>query len=209
MRQENRMGAAPDIPAQKAALRTTMRGALGAVTAEDARIWSGEIASLLFTRLSSLRRVMLYWPINAGVRDVPMSEPDLRALVSSLLGAGVEITLPRTDWAAGRIDPRIIRQPHQELVPGRHGLSEPASTCASPTLPPHAVVVPGLAFDATGSRLGRGAGFYDRFLDALRRDHPGKSLVIGVAFWMQIVDRVPMDASDQPVDEVWTERGRV
>lgn len=203
------MGSVPDISTQKATLRATMRAALGAVSADDARVWSGEIASLLFARLSSLRRIMLYWPINAGVRDVPMSEPDLRALVSSLLGSGMEITLPRTDWTTGRIDPRIIRQPHQELVPGRHGLSEPAPSCASPTLPPDAVVVPGLAFDACGSRLGRGAGFYDRFLEALRRDHPGKSVIIGVAFGRQVVERVPSEPSDQPVDEVWTERGRV
>jgi 5-formyltetrahydrofolate cyclo-ligase len=203
------MAPVPDITAQKAALRSTMRAALGAVSSEDARLWSGEIGSLLFARLASVRRVMLYWPIHAGSREVPMVEPDLRALVSSLLGSGVEVTLPRTDWASGNIEPRIVRQPHQELVPGRHGLSEPAPTCASPTRAPDVVVVPGLAFDGTGARLGRGAGFYDRFLGSLRQEHPGKALIIGVAFGLQIVERVPVEPGDQAVDEVWTERARL
>ena len=201
------MTRAPDIPAQKAALRERMRTALDAVSPDDARAWSGEIASLLFARLASRRRVMLFWPINAGVRDLPMAEPDLRALVSSLLGAGAEVSLPRTDWSTGAISPRVVRQPHTDLVPGRHGLSEPASTCAPITLPPEVVIAPGLAFDTCGGRLGRGRGFYDRFLSTLRREHPGKATVIGVCFGVQIVPAVPREPVDEAVDEVWTERG--
>lgn len=203
------MGAAPDIRTQKATLRATMRAALGAVSADDARVWSGEIASLLFGRLASTRRVMLYWPINAGVRDVAMVEPDLRALVSSLLGAGVEVSLPRTDWGNGTISARIVREPHTELAAGRFGLSEPLPTCAVITRAPDAVVVPGMAFDVEGWRLGRGKGLYDGFLRSLRAERPCVSRVIGVCFGLQVVDRVPHGEHDQRLDEVWTERGRL
>lgn len=199
----------PDIPTQKRALREMMRARLAAISPDDARVWSGEIASLLHSRIAGARRALLYWPINAGIRTSPVAEADLRALVSSLVGAGVEVALPRTDWVAGVIEPRIIRQPHEDLVPGRHGLSEPAPRCAPQILPPDVVVAPGLAFDTSGGRLGRGAGFYDRFLARLRQDHPGRTTVIGACFGIQVIERVPREAWDQGADEIWTEAGRI
>ncbi len=66
-----------------------------------------------------------------------------------------------------------------------------------------AVLVPGLAFDLNGRRLGRGGGHYDRFLVRLRPD----CLRVGVCFEGQIVDTVPADPWDQPVDAVVTEAG--
>ena len=94
-----------------------------------------------------------------------------------------------------------------DLVPGFHGLLEP---------PPHAarlslsqlrlLVVPGLGFDALGRRLGQGGGFYDRLLARLRADaHP--CLIVGIAYQVQIVPRIPSEPHDQPVDLVVTERG--
>ncbi len=62
------------------------------------------------------------------------------------------------------------------------------------------VLVPGLAFDLAGGRLGRGAGFYDRFLDAVSP----KTRLIGVAFDEQIVEQTPRDAFDLPVDALAT-----
>jgi 5-formyltetrahydrofolate cyclo-ligase len=64
------------------------------------------------------------------------------------------------------------------------------------------VVVPGLAFDRSGYRLGRGGGYYDRFLS-----RPVADRVVGLAFSWQIVDEVPRDPWDIPVDAVVTEKG--
>lgn len=64
------------------------------------------------------------------------------------------------------------------------------------------VVVPGLAFDARGNRLGRGAGYYDRFLA-----RPVSKEVVGLAFSWQIVSEVPHDPWDVPMDGVVTEEG--
>lgn len=68
---------------------------------------------------------------------------------------------------------------------------------------PLLVVVPGVAFDVVGRRLGRGAGFYDRALAALRA--AGSVYVVGLAYDVQIVSALPHDAWDEPVDAVVTE----
>ena len=65
------------------------------------------------------------------------------------------------------------------------------------------VVVPGLAFDERGGRLGRGGGHYDRFLRETRQT--GHLVAIGVAFDTQIVERVPRADCDEPVDRIVTE----
>lgn len=70
---------------------------------------------------------------------------------------------------------------------------------------PDLVVVPGLAFTASGERLGQGGGWYDRFLSAVRPD----CITIGVCFGEQLVDEVPVEAHDIGVDHVVTDRGVV
>jgi 5-formyltetrahydrofolate cyclo-ligase len=89
----------------------------------------------------------------------------------------------------------------RDLVPGKHGIGQPSPDC--PDLPPEQVdviLVPGIAFDSTCARLGRGAGFYDRFL----ADPRVRAVKIGVAFDEQIVDAVPMDRWDVRLDAVVT-----
>jgi 5-formyltetrahydrofolate cyclo-ligase len=65
------------------------------------------------------------------------------------------------------------------------------------------VIVPGLAFDRSGHRVGYGRGFYDRFLATLRPD----ALTVGICFSVQLVDEVPHGQGDRPVDLVMTEHG--
>jgi 5-formyltetrahydrofolate cyclo-ligase len=89
----------------------------------------------------------------------------------------------------------------------RHGIREPDST--APLLPLHSlavVFVPGLAFDSSGNRLGRGAGFYDRFLARAELRHV---LKIGVAFAGQIRPIVPIMPGDIAMDGVVTDAGFV
>ena len=73
------------------------------------------------------------------------------------------------------------------------------------TLTPQLVIVPLLAFDSDGYRLGQGGGYYDRTLDALRRQ--GSVFAIGLAYAGQQVDRVPREAHDQPLDAIVSETG--
>jgi 5-formyltetrahydrofolate cyclo-ligase len=85
---------------------------------------------------------------------------------------------------------------------GAHGVHEPAD--ALPASPAGLVLVPGLAFDARGYRLGRGGGYYDRFLETLGQPRP---VLCGVCFACQIVPEIPREAHDARVDFVVSENG--
>jgi 5-formyltetrahydrofolate cyclo-ligase len=86
-----------------------------------------------------------------------------------------------------------------DLAPGTLGILEPGRS--RPEVPPDQIdwaLVPGLAFDEQGFRLGRGAGHYDRLLPRLRPDAPRWAL----AFDVQWVDRLPREPHDQPLDGI-------
>jgi 5-formyltetrahydrofolate cyclo-ligase len=205
------------IREEKRSLRHAMRARLAAVSPEDGRAWSARISGHLLASdaYARARRVMLYWPLPGEV--------DLRSLAADAIASGREVILPRVDWATREIEACVVRDPVGELVVGRHGIMEPGPGCARAAIdgvnPLDLVVVPGLAFDATGGRLGRGAGFYDRFLARGRGARGGLEMpvctdaviarVVGVGFEVQVVARVPRDERDRCVDEVWTEGGRL
>lgn len=88
--------------------------------------------------------------------------------------------------------------------PGPHGAPEPASGAPAP--PPDLILVPGLAFDRRGGRLGRGGGFYDRFLAGpVAAGLP----TLGVCFACQVVPNVPQEPHDARVAALVTEEGFV
>jgi 5-formyltetrahydrofolate cyclo-ligase len=93
-------------------------------------------------------------------------------------------------WERGRFD-----IPEPRSAPGREGIRKGFDL----------VLVPGLAFDAAGRRLGQGHGYYDRFLTGLG----GTAMTVGLAFSWQLVPEVPVDAWDISVDAVVTENGVV
>ncbi|HEX7788202.1 MAG TPA: 5-formyltetrahydrofolate cyclo-ligase, partial [Methylomirabilota bacterium] len=140
------------------------------------------------------RRIALY----AALPDELPSRPTFEAARA----AGHEVLLPRV--AAGR---RLVFHPVRawdELRPGRYGVPEPdAAGVAIAPGPGDLVLVPGVAFDAAGHRLGRGGGFYD----ATFPPGAGGPLLVGVGFELQIVDAVPHAAHDRSMDAIVTERG--
>ena len=94
----------------------------------------------------------------------------------------------------------------EELHPGKFGIPEPVAPHAKEEATPDLFIVPGVAFDVTGLRLGMGGGYYDRLLalpchaDAVR---------VGFAYSFQIVNSLPKDAWDVPVHAVCTDQGIV
>ena len=92
----------------------------------------------------------------------------------------------------------------EPLVKSTVQTHEPLAT--NPSIIPALVLVPLLAFDGDGYRLGYGGGYYDRTIAAMR-DFATPPLFIGVAYSAQEVDRVPTDAHDQPLDGILTELG--
>ncbi|MEM1063635.1 MAG: 5-formyltetrahydrofolate cyclo-ligase, partial [Planctomycetota bacterium] len=97
-----------------------------------------------------------------------------------------------------------------EFTAGRHGLREPRADVAETPgrtvelVQIATVLVPVLGLSAAGTRLGQGGGYYDRFLASWRSARPDGSAV-GIAFDTQIVDTLPQDPHDEPVDIVITE----
>ena len=106
----------------------------------------------------------------------------------------------------GRCRPLSFRRwaPGEPLVDGAFGIPVPPPEAE--TLDPAILIVPLLAFDDEGYRLGYGGGFYDRTL-ALRRAHAPGTLAVGVAFAGQRIECVPRSAEDQRLDWIVTEEG--
>ncbi|RAY15034.1 5-formyltetrahydrofolate cyclo-ligase [Actinomadura craniellae] len=123
------------------------------------------------------------------------TEPDTRALIFGLWKRGAYVLLPRLlpdndlDWAT--------YEGPDSLAPGRHGLPEPTSPGRGPGAVKAAdvVIVPALAIDRTGMRLGRGGGSYDRVLD---RVGPG-ILTVGLVYDGELVEEVPAEPHDRRV----------
>jgi 5-formyltetrahydrofolate cyclo-ligase len=129
------------------------------------------------------------------------SEIDTRPLLGRLAGEGWTTALPIV-IALG--EPLVFRRwmPGQPTRPGTWDIPQP--TEEAPVVEPDVLLVPMLAFDRRGYRLGYGGGFYDRTLETLRAR---KTITaIGVAYAAQEVDSVVRGAHDQPLDYVMTEK---
>ncbi|MDD2422566.1 MAG: 5-formyltetrahydrofolate cyclo-ligase [Heliobacteriaceae bacterium] len=125
-----------------------------------------------------------------------------RPLIRRLLREGKQVAVP-VCREAGRLIPAAIKAFPGDLRPGKWGILEPPEDHLDSVDPGELdlVLVPGVAFDRRGNRLGYGAGYYDRFLPLLR---PGASK-IGLAFALQLVEDVFPGAHDVPVDCIVTE----
>jgi 5-formyltetrahydrofolate cyclo-ligase len=125
-----------------------------------------------------------------------------RLCFESLRRRGRPCLFPRMQGDRGLVFHRV--DAWEELRPGRHGIPEPPES--APVLAPGAsdvVLVPGVAFDAQGHRLGRGAGCYDAAFPPGAASPP---LLFGLAYEFQLVDSVPHGSRDRRVDAIVTER---
>lgn len=111
------------------------------------------------------------------------------------------VLAPHVSWEQRRMLPIEIKSLDSDVGQGSMGLREPIDGMPIPVSEIDLVVVPGLAFDARGNRLGRGRGFYDRFL--AHRDF--RAVACALAFEEQFVDQVPREEGDVPVHMLVTE----
>jgi 5-formyltetrahydrofolate cyclo-ligase len=141
---------------------------------------------------SRARRVGFYYPVR--------NEADTRGIFSLCLGSGKEAYFPRVS-GHGLIFHRILSL--NEFKPGKFGIPEPDSS--SPGIAPEdldLVLVPGIAFDDSGARLGYGKGYYDRLLV----DVP-LNLRVALAYSLQVSDSLPSGETDLRAGLVVTESG--
>lgn len=186
---------ADPVGAAKAAARARARAARARLSAGERRRAAARVHARL-DELAELRgaRVVLAY---AATR----AELDLDAWLRRLLHDGVGVLLPRVD--GDRLEVAPVGDLAGDLAPGWRGVREPRADV--PAVRPdtvEAAVVPGLAFDARGGRLGHGGGHFDRLLAEL----PPVVDVVGVAFDVQLTPRVPTAPHDRYVDLVVTER---
>lgn len=128
------------------------------------------------------------------------SEVDTGPIIEWLERDGRRVALPRVE---GRDIVAVAYRSGDRVRVTSFGATEPAGGEKVAPEEIDVVIVPGLAFDRSGHRVGYGRGFYDRFLAALRPD----ALTIGICFSVQLVNEVPHGRGDRPVDLVMTERG--
>lgn len=187
-----------DLVAAKRALRAEMqarreRAHADAGAGAGARLRDGVLGALA-SELKRVNCVSAYYPIGGEIDPLP--------LYAALLARGLTGGLP---VVVGKGKPLLFRRwrPGDALVPGVLGIGVPPSD--APMVEPDLLLVPLLAFDRRGYRLGYGGGFYDRTLAARRARGP--VLAIGVAFAAQEIPTVPVGPGDQRLDWIATERG--
>ena len=132
------------------------------------------------------------------------SELETLELIQSCLEQGKRVAVPLVDAATVSMIPFLIKDPEKDLVPGYYDIPEPdpQKSLRVAAAEIDAAVIPGSVFDIHGGRLGYGGGYYDRFLV---NDAP-QAKRIGLAFDMQVVEKVPMQPHDQPLDVLITEK---
>lgn len=129
------------------------------------------------------------------------NEVQTESMIEYLWSLDKTVVLPKVNPHTHQLDLFEIRG-FRDLVQSKMGISEPAEHL--PSVHPSDVdliLAPGVAFDLKGYRMGYGGGFYDRLLPQVRPD----CIVIGLAFEVQIVEELPIESYDQPVNGILTE----
>jgi 5-formyltetrahydrofolate cyclo-ligase len=177
----------------KAQLRRTGQARRDALPAEIRKAAAEIIAARAFPLAIAPGMIASgFMPLKSEINPLP--------LMRKLTDAGARLALP---VVAGRGKPLIMRswQWGEPLVPGVWGIREPPPT--APELQPDILLVPLLAFDRRGHRIGYGAGYYDLTIAQLRAKKP--IAAVGIAFAAQEVEIVPRTAFDAQLDLVLTE----
>lgn len=180
----------------KAELRKRLRGVRKTAPLEACAERSAKIVAALEAHpaVREAKTVALFWPI------VERHEVDLRALDASLRARGVRVAYPSIDPDTGDMVFRFVQSP-SDLEDAGYGFAEPAKDAPSADAV-DVVVVPAIAVDPTGHRIGYGAGYYDRTLPK----YAPPAVAIAVAYDYQLVAEVPATPGDVQVAWIVTDQ---
>ena len=181
----------------KSALRESLRRRICTLTPEQRHAKSLAACSLATAapEFAAARVVMLYL-------STP-DEVDTASIALRCWQASKTVVVPKVLWQQRRMLPMEITSLTAGLGTNPQGFREPVSGKPFPTDSIDLVIVPGLGFGLDGSRIGRGMGFYDRFLCS--EEFLGTSC--GLAFEEQVIEGMPAEAHDIPVNMLATDRG--
>lgn len=180
-----------DILGEKAALRAEVKNRISAMSPEEMLRQSVAVC---------MRMAQSSEFINADtvlVYSAKKGECDPRLLAEIACGMGKRVAYPRCE---GNELGLYIAEAEQ-LIPGAYGIQEPDETCQRVDIAEvDFAVIPGVAFDKQGGRLGRGKGYYDRLLK------DAKAVKAGLCFNEQLVEQVPMESHDGRMDMIVAEK---
>ena len=182
-----------DANSAKIALRREVRSKIGRLTAFEREEASAKACAILESSSSwkAAKSILFYAPLP--------QEVNIWAALPEALNAGKTILLPKFDAGGKVYFARQIKNLETDLLPGQFGINEPNHHC--PEFPLNQLdltLVPGIAFDLRGGRLGRGGGFYDRLLAQV------SGIKCGIAFDEQITAEVPLEPHDVLLDCILT-----
>jgi len=191
------MAPLPSLVEEKRVLRRAMSDRRAALAPEERADRSRQAAR----RLAEM-------PELAGARAVAgflavRSEIDPAEALAEVGRRGATVVYPRVSAGQPRLRFHWVAGP-DDLRPGAYGILEPQEAC--PEVAPRdldVILLPGLAFDAAGRRLGYGGGYYDEVGGLVRRE--GRALLLGVGFDFQVIDRCPAGDGDVTIDGVVTD----
>ncbi len=176
---------------QKMELRARMHAALADVSPTVRMAASIELCDRLKTQMPSANTILFFAPL--------ADELDVWPLMEESIALGVTCALPFFDAEKNIYGARQIQNPATEIIAGKFGVREPSSNCVEiPFEKFNLVLVPGMAFDVQGNRLGRGRGFYDRLLVAVG------GIKCGVCYDGQLFPEIPTESHDAKVDFILT-----
>jgi len=166
---------------------------------DERKRWSLTAAAMLagFKPLVNARTVMAFASFRSEIDTVPV--------LADILSRKQRLVLPLSLVATREMAIYKIKDPAAQLRRGYCGIPEPDPDLCSevPAAEVDLVLVPGSVFDLRGGRMGYGGGYYDRFL----ADKAPQALRVGLAFSLQLLERIPQAPHDQRMDYVVTEKG--
>lgn len=187
-----------DIQARKQTLRQRIIALRDASAALERSQWSQRILRRL-TGMALYRKAQVVLGfMNFG------SEWESAEWVKHALAEGKHVLLPRVNKANRQLDLYEIRDADEDVAPGAYGIREPLVDRCKPfeaLAEIDLILLPGIAFDRTGGRLGYGGGFFDRLLSCL----PHQPHLIAGAFALQVVEHIPQEPTDHRVHILVTE----
>jgi 5-formyltetrahydrofolate cyclo-ligase len=189
-----------DITDRKNAIRSEMRTRLATLTADQRAEWSTAACARLIRSVAFARanRVMLYMPMR--------SEVDVISVALEAFRLGKSVCVPRVDGSRKTMNAVEITSFDDESMDSDSlGVRAPKVGQEIPHEEIDLVIVPGVAFDMHGFRLGRGGGYYDRYLARFSRN----TATIGVCFDIQFVEEIPTEPTDIAVHAVVSDRRAV
>ncbi len=182
-------------------IRKQMARIRGELSEESIRTRSREITRkhVGLAEFRACRNIMFFLSLPREVQTDKM--------IQKALDLGKKVFVPIVDANHRRLDISEIPGLDIEFEEKRFGIREPGLShlkIASPSVLDF-VLVPGLAFDRKGGRIGYGAGYYDRFL----KEVPDHAVRVGVAFDFQVLDSIPQTEFDVPVQKILTEKNSI